>query len=158
MLFCAQIIPQKGRQFYICVCQAHRQGGSKGFARNPLLSSKKLYIHSLIVHFKCPTVWSSPLVSQLLRKSMLSKQFWLQLCMFFHGGPAQNAQVSCVCCCDEKMCINICVNKLLFQVLEFTSCSSNDVTPPAVLSSFYHRNLKSARLANEYMDSQKLDA
>ena len=40
-------------------------GGSRGFARTPLLISKRFYIHRLAVHFKCPTVrkWSSSLAS-----------------------------------------------------------------------------------------------
>ena len=43
----------------------------------------------------------------------------------------QNARVSCLRHTDERMHINTCVNKSLVQALE--SCSSNDVTPPAVL-------------------------
>ena len=36
-------------------------GGSRGFARTPLLASKDLIYTALTVHFKCPTVgkWST---------------------------------------------------------------------------------------------------
>ena len=50
------------------MCQARRQGGSRGFARTPLLTSKRFYVHHLTVHFKRPTVWkrsSSLLLSRI---------------------------------------------------------------------------------------------
>ena len=37
------------------------RGGSRGFARTPLVASKGFFIHHITAHFKCPTVgnWST---------------------------------------------------------------------------------------------------
>ena len=121
--------------------QARRQGGSRGFERTPLLTSK-----------------SNPLVSLVLSLRITAVQTGLveaTVCKFVHGGPAWNVRVSCLRHCDERMRVIACTNKSLVQALE--SCPFSEVTPStccsANLSTFYRENLKSAGLVNAYMDS-----
>ena len=46
-------------------CRPVGRGGSRGFARTPLFTSKIFYIHRLSVYFKCPIVlkWSTSLAA-----------------------------------------------------------------------------------------------
>ena len=44
--------------FLIRLTRPVGRGGSRGFARTPLLASIRFYIHGLTVHFKCPTIWN----------------------------------------------------------------------------------------------------
>ena len=62
---------------------------------------------------------------------------------------------SCLCCCNERTCVNTYINKSLVQVLE--SCPSSDVTSPAALPTLVPLLVK-AGLANAYIYSHKLDA
>ena len=78
--------------FSIYICQARRQGGFEGVRANPPFDQT--------VPFE-----SGPLVSLLLSLRITAVQAGLvaaTVCEFFHGGPARNARVSCLCCCDER--------------------------------------------------------
>ena len=126
---------------FIYKSQARRQGGSRGFERTPLLTSK-----------------SDPLVSLVLSLRITTVQTGLveaTVCEFVHGGPAWNTRVSCLRRCDERTRVIACVNKSLVQALE--SCPFSEVTPStccsANLSIFYRENSKLAGLVNAYMDS-----
>ena len=85
--------------------QARRQGGgSRGFERTPLLTSKstsKVHILS-ILPFE-----SGPLVSLLLRitavqTSLHGCSYSTGVCEFVHGRPARNARITCLRRCDER--------------------------------------------------------
>ena len=96
-----------------------------------------------------------PLVSLLLRITAVQTGLVAAtVCKFVHGGPAQNACVSCLHRCDEWTSVITCVNKSLVQAL--TSCPS-EITPctccSANLSTFSRENSKSAGLVNACMDS-----
>ena len=121
------------------------------------LLTSKLYILSIlpfkVVHYI--------IVSLLLRITAVQMSVVAATeCEFVHGRPAWYTDVSCLCCRNERMCVNTCVNKSLVQALE--SCPSNDVTLCiccfANLSNFSCENSNSAGLVNTYMDNQKLDA
>ena len=94
------------------------RGCSRGFARTPLLGSKRFYIHHLTVYFKCPTVWkwSTSLTAienhRLQNESGSGSSYASHL--FSHGRPARDTCMSNLRRCDERTRIN----KLLFQALE----------------------------------------
>ena len=83
------------------------RGGSRGFARTPLLASKRFYMHRLTVHFECPTVrnWFSCFHSMNHHRPK----------KFVNGGPAC---VSCLHRCNERTHVNTRINKSLFQALK----------------------------------------
>ena len=137
------------------------RGCSRGFARTPLLGSKWFYIHRLTVYFKCPTVWKwftslAAIENHCLQNGSGSGSSYASH-LFSHGGPAQDACVSSLRRCDERMCIN----KSLFQAFESSQVVLLVMSPTCWsvnLITFWCENFKSAGIANSYVDSQKLDA
>ena len=82
------------------------------------LASKKVsYMHRLTIHLK----WHTDATEN--HRFPNESGEWLQLCEFV-GGPARNAGVSSLCRCNTH--INLCLNKLIFQVLKGTSCPCSE--------------------------------
>ena len=70
-----------------------------------------------------------------------------------HGKLVQNMHVIILHCCDEKTYVNICVNIVLFQALESSTVVFLVMLPAccsANISTFSHRNSRSAGLANAH--------
>ena len=105
------------------------RGGSRGFARTPLFTSKRFYMHRLTVHFKCPTVWKWSTSLAAIENHRCPNESDYSYASFFVED--QRGTGGCLRHCDERTRVNTCVNKSL--VLALQSCLSSDVTPPAVL-------------------------
>ena len=109
----------------------------------PFWPPTNLYTLPSRTFFKCPTFWewsTSLAAFENYRRSNESG------CIY-----VRNTHVIGLCCCDERTCINGCVNKSLFQALK-NSAVVLLVMSPACYSAnhwtFSCRNSKSAGLAN----------
>ena len=81
------------------------RGGSRGFARTPLLELQKIFMYTSKLHIlSILPLESGPLVSLLLRitavQTSLVAATVVRVCSC--GGPARNARVSCLRRCDER--------------------------------------------------------
>ena len=114
------------------------RGSSRGFARTPLLASKRFIYTALTVHFKWLTIgkWSTSSLAAIENHRCPSKSGCSYAGLFLEGQPRTRAR-KWSRRCDGKLRarVNACVNKSLRMsgAREFTSCPSIDVTPPTVL-------------------------
>ena len=127
------------------ICLQVRRGGFEGVRANPPFDLQKT------AHFKYPTIWkwSTSLAASEDRRcpNKSGYSYSTGVCEFIHGGPVQNAGVTCSRRCNERTQVITCVNKSLVHALK--SCLSSEVTPRTCCSANLRPGLVSSKIRSQ---------